>query len=113
MKGFALIAALIAFYFLAKASRQPRMAVFVAVLVWLGYAVYEWQVATGVLCDANCNIRVDLILLWPVLLIASLFASYAPGEWTPAARILRVIGLVFIALIVASFGYIFLFESGR
>lgn len=113
MKGLALVAALIAFYFLAKAWRQPRIAVFVAVLVWLAYAVYEWQVATGVLCDANCNIRVDLILLWPLLLVATLFASYAPGEWTPAARILRVIGLVIPALILVLFGYIYLFESGR
>jgi hypothetical protein len=113
MKGFALIAALIAFTFLVKASRQPRVAVFVAVLVWLAYAVYEWQVATGVLCDANCNIRVDLLLFWPILLMVTLFASYAPGEWTPTGRILRVIGLVILTLILAPFVYIYLFESGR
>jgi hypothetical protein len=111
MKGFAFIAAVIACYFLAKASRQPRVGVFAAVIVWLAYAVYEWLVATAVLCDASCNIRVDLVIFWPLLMAVTLFAVYAPGEWTPTGKLLRTIGLGFVGLVLAMFGYIALFES--
>ena len=42
-------------------------AVIVSGILWLLYAVYERLVATGVLCDANCNIRVDLVFFIPIL----------------------------------------------
>jgi hypothetical protein len=41
--------------------QRPRLAVIVSGILWLLYAVYERLVATGVLCDADCNIRVDLV----------------------------------------------------
>lgn len=39
--------------------------------MWPLYALYEFLIAYGVLCDAKCNIRVDVLLFWPVLLIVS------------------------------------------
>jgi len=36
---------------------------------------YEHLITTGVLCDANCNIRVDLVLFIPILLAAT-FCAY-------------------------------------
>ncbi len=111
MKGFALAAAMIACYFGAKAWRQPRLAVIAATILWLLYAVYEWLVATEVLCDAKCNIRVDLILIWPALLIATLFASRSPGQRTLAGKVLGGIGLVILAMITAGFGYLFLVDT--
>lgn len=44
----------------------------VASVAWLLYAVYEYLMHTRVLCSGECNIRVDLLLLWPVLLILTL-----------------------------------------
>ena len=39
-----------------------------------GYAVYEYYVANGTLCDANCNIRVDLVFFFPLLAWATYLA---------------------------------------
>ena len=111
MKVYALVAAIIAWYFGAKAWRQPRLAVIVATILWLLYAVWEYLIVIEVLCDAKCNIRIDLLLIWPALLIATLFACRSPGQWTRAGKLLRAIGFGILALVLALFGYIFLVES--
>ena len=84
MNVFVIAAATMAVILLVAGSRRPRLAVFVAAILWLLYAVYEHLVATGVLCDANCNIRVDLVLFFPILWIATFYAyrSYVrpPGQ---------------------------------
>jgi hypothetical protein len=41
-------------------------------IAWLLYAPYECLMYARVLCSGECNIRVDLLLLWPVLLGISL-----------------------------------------
>ena len=53
----------------APASGRDRVGI-----LWLLYAFYEHQVATGVLCDADCNIRVDLVFFFPILGLATLSA---------------------------------------
>ncbi len=40
-------------------------------VLWLLYAVYELGMKLRWLCSGECNIRVDLLLIDPVLLIAS------------------------------------------
>lgn len=52
------------------ASRLPGSAL--AALSWLLYAPYEYLMHMRVLCTGECNIRVDLLLIWPLLLVASL-----------------------------------------
>jgi hypothetical protein len=66
-----LFAALLAGYFLDGAIKHPRPAAILAAILWPLYALYEFLIAYGVLCDAKCNIRVDVILFWPLLLIVS------------------------------------------
>lgn len=46
----------------------------VAAVLWLLYAVYELLMQARVLCSGECNIRVDLLLIYPVLV---LFTSIA------------------------------------
>ncbi len=47
------------------AMRAPGSAV--AAVAWLVYALYEYLMHARVLCSGECNIRVDLLLLWPLL----------------------------------------------
>jgi hypothetical protein len=111
MYFFVFVAAAAAFYFATAAWRQPRPGVIAAAVAWLMYAVYEYFVANGTLCDANCNIRVDLLLIWPAVWIASLFGIYAPGRWPYAAKVFAGLGLAFFASMAVLSLYIFLFEE--
>jgi uncharacterized membrane protein len=74
MQVFAIAAGMMAVFLLVVGAQRLRLAVIVAAILWLLYAVYEHQVATGVLCDADCNIRVDLVLFFPILGIATFYA---------------------------------------
>src|SRR3954451_21187976 len=110
MNVFAIAAGMMAVILLVAGWQRPRLGVIVAAILWLLYAVYERLVATGVLCDANCNIRVDLLLFFPILLIATFYAyrSYMrpPGQSTVVGMALGAIGLIVFALLAAGFGYI-------
>jgi hypothetical protein len=44
-------------------------------LIWLLYAVYETGMQQRWLCTGECNIRVDLLLIYPLLLVASAVAA--------------------------------------
>lgn len=41
-------------------------------LIWLGYCLYEYGMKFRVLCSGECNIRIDLLFLYPVLILVSL-----------------------------------------
>jgi hypothetical protein len=63
--------------------RAPAAAV--ATALWLAYAGYETLMHLRVLCSGECNIRVDLLLLYPVLLVASLVALWRTLRRRPPA----------------------------
>src|ERR1051325_7612409 len=92
MNAFAIAAVMMAVLLLVAAAQRPRLAVIVAAILWLLYAVYEYLVTTGVLCDANCNIRVDLVLFFPILGLAT-FCAYQAYMGRPGQ--MHVIGSVF------------------
>jgi hypothetical protein len=49
----------------------------ITALCWLlygGYGGYEFLMKTRVLCSGECNIRVDLLLIYPVLTILTLWS---------------------------------------
>jgi hypothetical protein len=49
-------------------SASRRRVVLAAALAWLAYLPYEYGMQRRILCSGECNIRVDLLLLYPVLL---------------------------------------------
>jgi hypothetical protein len=50
---------------------KSRIALIAAVL-WLAYLPYEYAMKLRILCSGECNIRIDLLLLYPVLVAASI-----------------------------------------
>ena len=52
-------------------DRHPR-ALLVVAAAWAFYAAWEWLVATF---TPEANIRVDLMLIWPTVLIISIWFS--------------------------------------
>ena len=75
MNEFTITAGMMTVIHLVAGWQRPRQAVIVSGILWLLYTVYEYLVATGVLCDANCNIRVDLVFFFPILGLAT-YAAY-------------------------------------
>ena len=71
MNEFVIAAGMMTVIHLVAGWQRPRLAVIVSGILWLLYAVWEHLVATGVLCDANCNIRVDLLFFFPILGVAT------------------------------------------
>jgi hypothetical protein len=57
----------------AYAFRPRRLAAVTAAL-WLAYAIYESLIKARVLCSGECNIRVDLLLISPLLWILTIVA---------------------------------------
>lgn len=108
MNLFAIAAGMMAVIHLVAACQRPRLAVIVSGLLWLIYAVYERLVATGVLCEADCNIRVDLVFFIPILALATFCAYQAymgrPGQMKIIGAVLGVIGLVVVGLVVEGRG---------
>jgi hypothetical protein len=109
MHAFAVVAVIIAVVHLVAAAQRPRVAVIVSGILWLLYAYYEHLIATGVLCDKDCNIRVDLVFFIPILALASFCAyqSYMgrPGQTKIIVTVLGVIGLFVFGLFVEGRGY--------
>ncbi len=48
----------------------------VAGVAWVLYFIYESLIKAGIWCEGECNIRVDLLLLYPLLLLISLVAIF-------------------------------------
>jgi hypothetical protein len=49
----------------------------VAAGAWLTYFLYEEGMRRRILCSGECNIRVDLLLIYPILLVISVVAMAA------------------------------------
>jgi hypothetical protein len=43
-------------------------------VMWLLYSLYEFAIKQRWLCRGDCDIRADLIFIWPVLFIGSVAA---------------------------------------
>lgn len=109
MNLFMIVAAGMVVVHVVGASQRPRLAVIVSGILWAAYTYYERLIATEVLCDKNCNIRVDLVFFFPILALASYWAyqSYEgrPGPAKAAGAVLGVIGLLVLALVAEGRGY--------
>jgi hypothetical protein len=51
---------------------QRALSAAVAGILLVLYGIYEYLMYLRVLCSGECNIRVDLLLIYPILLIATI-----------------------------------------
>lgn len=51
--------------------RKGRWTSLVAGFSWFGYGLWEYGMKARILCSGDCNIRVDLLLIYPLLLLIS------------------------------------------
>jgi hypothetical protein len=74
-------------FVLGRRSRR-RLAVGVGI-AWLVYGLYEFGMKQRWLCGGECNIRIDLLVIHPVLLIGLVAAGVslvrAPAGTPPSA----------------------------
>ena len=65
--------ALLAAVVLLAASWRTRSRIgFASAILWLLYGAYESAMRLRVLCSGDCNIRVDLLVIYPLLAVAAL-----------------------------------------
>ena len=69
LAAFIPAAAFAGFYALSR-----RKGILVAALCWAGYAILETLNWLRITCSGECDIRVDLLLIYPVLWIVSIVA---------------------------------------
>ena len=69
------LAAVLGVALLALGGRPGRRGATVAGVVWLLYALYETGMKQRWLCTGECNIRVDLLLVYPMLIVLTVVAS--------------------------------------
>jgi hypothetical protein len=78
---FPLLAAAIGVVFLVLYTISRRTTGLVAALGWLGYGAYELGMRLRLLCTGECNIRVDLLLIYPILLLITVTAVVSFLRW--------------------------------
>ena len=71
------LAAVVAAFFVVPGWRRRRWGVVTVGVVWVLYAAYETGMQQRWLCTGECNIRVDLLLIYPILLLASAGAAWS------------------------------------
>lgn len=69
---FPLGALLIGGAFAVSAYSRRKVIPGIAAALWVAYGVYEYLMYVRVLCTGECNIRIDLLVIYPVLLIATI-----------------------------------------
>ena len=60
--------------FLALFVWSQSQAALVVALLWGLYVPYELAMKHRILCSGECNIRVDLLVLYPLLIVTSVLA---------------------------------------
>ena len=66
-----LLAAVPGAVFLALFAVSRKFLVLTAAAAWLAYLPYEYAMKLRLLCSGECDIRIDLLVLYPVLFIIS------------------------------------------
>lgn len=70
--GIPLLAALFGLLIVACFKLGHRNLLIATGTLWVAYGIYEYLMQIRVLCSGECNIRVDLLLIYPVLLALTL-----------------------------------------
>ncbi|MCF6320696.1 MAG: hypothetical protein L3J32_02880 [Rhizobiaceae bacterium] len=68
------LAAIPALLFFWMYNRFKLKVILYTALLWAVYLIYELGIYFGLLCDEDCNIRIDLFAIYPLLAVMSLLA---------------------------------------
>lgn len=71
---FPLGAAIIGTIFIIMYLKYKTRSSIITAETWIIYSVYEYLMYFRILCSGECNIRIDLLLIYPILLVLSAFA---------------------------------------
>jgi hypothetical protein len=74
--GWPWIAGVVAAAFGGWYATRRHRALLAMALLWSTYCLYEYGMKLRILCSGECNIRVDLLLIWPLLAVASAVAAW-------------------------------------
>ncbi len=72
---YPVLAAVVGIILLLLGRHAGRRVAVVVGGIWLLYAVYEFGIKLRWLCSGECDIRIDLLVIYPVLLIGLLAAG--------------------------------------
>jgi hypothetical protein len=72
-----LLAALPLAVFLVLYAVSQKVIILAAAAAWLAYLPYEYGMKLRILCTGECNIRIDLLVLYPALVLISAVAVLA------------------------------------
>jgi formate hydrogenlyase subunit 3/multisubunit Na+/H+ antiporter MnhD subunit len=72
---FPWLAAVVGVLFITFGWRVRRWGVITIGVIWVLYAAYETGMQQRWLCTGECNIRVDLLLIYPMLILSSIGAA--------------------------------------
>jgi len=75
MIGFPWLALIPAVLFAVLYMLSKVRLTLIASIIWLVYSVYEYGMYFRILCSGECNIRIDLLLIYPVLLTLTVVAA--------------------------------------
>jgi hypothetical protein len=81
---YPILAAALGAMLLVLGWRMRRGAAVGVGAMWLLYALYELGMKWRWLCSGECNIRVDLLLIYPILLLGSVMAAISLFRTRPA-----------------------------
>lgn len=70
------IALLIAVALAVLAWRTRRVSSWVVAVVWLLYFLYETSIRLRLICSRECDVRLDLLVIYPVLACISLVGLF-------------------------------------
>jgi len=57
------------FYF-----KNKRWPILLAAILWAAYTIFEYLMHARILCSGECNIRVDLLVIYPLIWAVSIMA---------------------------------------
>lgn len=60
--------------FLTFYFKQKHGPILLVAIIWAAYTVYEFLMHARILCTGECNIRVDLLVIYPLILAVSIIA---------------------------------------
>lgn len=75
LSDYPLLALVPAACFFVMAYMSNRRVVWAAGWVWAAFAAYGLMFQKGILCESGCESRIDLLFIYPFLLVLSVVAA--------------------------------------